>query len=348
MAKYKIALDAGHGSNTSGKRTPDGYREHWINVKTCNYLEKALKRCGFATYRSAWNDTDATDDADVALLTRQKNIKAANCDASVSCHANAYGSGWNSAEGVDTFYHEVVAWRNDSVALAKCVQKHIVDGTKQKDRGAKAQYLAMCDARSMGTKASILVEIGFMTNEREAKLMKGEAFCKEQAEEICHGICDYFKVPYVKSGEVVKETQKAETTKTETKINAYYKAYVGGWLAEVKNFNSTDDGYAGVYGKAITRLMAKASKGHIKYRVRRVGDSEYLPWVTDYSDYAGWEGKSIDGVQMSYNFEGHKIKYRVHIKGGSWLDWVTECGTGDNGYAGLKGKAIDGIQMEIV
>ena len=36
----KIAIDAGHGSQTAGKRTPDGYREHWINVKTAYYLEQ--------------------------------------------------------------------------------------------------------------------------------------------------------------------------------------------------------------------------------------------------------------------------------------------------------------------
>lgn len=33
MSKKMIAIDAGHGSNTAGKRTPDGYREHWINVE---------------------------------------------------------------------------------------------------------------------------------------------------------------------------------------------------------------------------------------------------------------------------------------------------------------------------
>ena len=40
----KIAVDAGHGSQTAGKRTPDGYREHWINVKTAYYLEQALQK----------------------------------------------------------------------------------------------------------------------------------------------------------------------------------------------------------------------------------------------------------------------------------------------------------------
>lgn len=362
MAKITVGIDCGHGSETSGKRTPDQYREHWINTKTCYYLDAALKRNGFATYKSAWNDTNAKDDVDVPLTTRQKNIKAAKCDISVSCHANAYGSDWNSAEGVDTFYHEVAAWRGDSVNLAKRVQKRLIEGTKQKDRGYKAQYLAMCDCKSMGTKASILVEIGFMTNKHEAELMKGEAFCKEQAEEICHGICDYYgkayKGPSTTTVTTTTTPAKAPTTTTtttttttsaSTKVNVYYKTYVGSeWLPEVKNYSSGDDGYAGIYGKAITRLMAKASTGDVEYRVHRVGDEEYLPWVTNYEDYAGWKGKSIDGLQMRYNKNGKKIKYRVHTKAGSWLDWVTEYGSGDNGYAGIYGQAIDGIQIQIV
>lgn len=347
MSKIKVAVDAGHGSSTAGKRTPDGYREHWINVTTAHYLAKALERNGFAVYKSAWNDRDAKDDTDVALTTRQKNIKNAKCDISVSCHANAYGSDWNSANGVDTFYHEVSSWRGDSVALAKCVQKHLPEGTKQKDRGYKSQYLAMCDCHSMNTKASILVEIGFMTNKDEAALMKTDKFCKEQAEEICHGICDYYKKTYVKEGGKVET--KTEAKPTTDKIDVFYASYVGlGWLDEVKNYGSGDDGYSGLFGKAITRIKAKASKGELEYRVRRIGDANYLPWVTQYTDYAGWNGEPLDKLQMRYKQNGKYVEYRVHTKGGAWLPWVREYGDGNEGYAGIPGQTIDGLQIRIV
>ena len=190
----KIAIDAGHYSNCPGKRTPDNYQEHIINVKTAYYCEQYLKSKGIETVRIGWDDTNSTDDADVSLSTRQKQIKNAKCDYSVSCHANAYGSGWNSANGVETLISNVASYQKDSLKFAQCIQNRLIQGTKQTNRGVKKQSLAMCNCKAMGTKASCLVEIGFMTNKVEADLMKTDAFCKEQGEDIAKGICDYLGI----------------------------------------------------------------------------------------------------------------------------------------------------------
>lgn len=197
-SKFKVAVDAGHGSNTAGKRTPDGWREHWINVCTASFCEQALKRCGIDVLRVAWDDNNAKDDEDVALSTRQKLIKANKCNVSVSFHANAYGNGWNDAQGVETLISDKAP--GDSRALANIVQSYLIKGTPQKNRGVKTQSLAMCNCTSLGVKAAILCEIGFMTNRAEADLMKTDKFCKEQAEEVAHGICDYLGVKYIAYG----------------------------------------------------------------------------------------------------------------------------------------------------
>ena len=76
----------------------------------------------------------------------------------------------------------------------------MAQGTPQKNRGVKTQSLAMCNCSALGVKAAILCEIGFMTNKAEADLMKTDKFCKEQAEEAAHGICDYLGVKYITSG----------------------------------------------------------------------------------------------------------------------------------------------------
>ncbi len=204
--KFKVAVDAGHGSNTAGKRTPDGFREHWINVCTASFCEQALRRCGIDVLRVAWDDNNAKDDEDVALSVRQKLIKANHCNVSVSFHANAAGSGgWSDANGVETLISN--KYPADSRNLANMVQKHLVEGTPQKNRGVKTQSLAMCNCNALGTKAAILVEIGFMTSKAEADLMKTDKFCKEQAEEVAHGICDYLGVKYIpiKEDSVISE-----------------------------------------------------------------------------------------------------------------------------------------------
>lgn len=196
----KINVDAGHGSNTAGKRTQDGYREHWINVMTAGFLAASLRRCGFDVMTTGFDDDDATDDPDISIASRQKAVKAGKCDASVSCHANAAGSGgWSSAEGVTTYIHSDATKAKNSIALSKVVQSELVNGTEQRDRGIGKGNLGMCNAAYMSCDYAILVEIGFMTNRIEAELLKSDKFCKEQAEDICRGICKFYNVTYVGS-----------------------------------------------------------------------------------------------------------------------------------------------------
>lgn len=193
-----VAIDAGHGSNTAGKRTPDGYREHWINVRCASYFDKAMKRCGISTIRIGWNDDNSKDDADISLVNRQKAVKNSGATASISFHANAHGSGaeWTSGQGIETLIHSDKLKANDSLNLANLVQAELIKGTAQKNRGVKTMELAMCNCVAMNTRASILIEIGFMTNKHEAELMKSEAFCKECAEETAKGVCNYLNVKY--------------------------------------------------------------------------------------------------------------------------------------------------------
>jgi len=188
-----VAVDAGHGSETAGKRTPDGYREHWINVNTARYCEEYLNSRGIRTVRIGWDDTNAGDDPDIGLTARQKLVKQAGCRLSVSMHANAYGNGWNNANGVETLVHSNAACRRDSLNLANFVQNRLVEGTQQSNRKVKTDRLSMCRADLMGTEASCLVEIGFMTNSREAELMKSQTFCREQGEDVARGVIDYLK-----------------------------------------------------------------------------------------------------------------------------------------------------------
>ncbi len=219
MSKIKIAVDAGHGSNTAGHRTPpmpsnidfekDGVidvkkgspiKEHIASVGVCVRLAEELTRNGFEVVKSGWNDAKASDDSDVPLNTRQAAIKKAGCKYSVSVHFNAYGDGatFNSAEGVSTYIHSNSSRVGNSKKLAEYVHKNLAKGTKQKDRGIKTAELAMCNCTSLGTKASILVELAFMTNLHEATNLMGNAnFWQECAEEICKGFCEMEGKTYI-------------------------------------------------------------------------------------------------------------------------------------------------------
>ncbi len=60
-------------------------------------------------------------------------------------------------------------------------------------------------------------------------------------------------------------------------------------------------------------------------------------------DYAGFTGAVTD---VAVHVSAGSVKYRVHIKGGNWLPYVTGCNINDavNGYAG-NGLEIDAVEV---
>ena len=78
------------------------------------------------------------------------------------------------------------------------------------------------------------------------------------------------------------------------------------------------------------------------YCVRTGG--KWLPTVKNLEDFAGIKGKAITDIAIKAT--SGSIKYRVHIKGGRWLPYVTGFNIYDdkNGYAG-NGKPIDAIEV---
>lgn len=217
----KIAIDAGHGSNTAGKRTPDGYREHWGNVKVASYFAAAMDRCGVAYIKTGWDDDNSKDDPDTRLSARQKAIRAARCDYSISFHFNACGNGktYNSGEGIETLISNKAP--GDSRRMAECIQAQLIKGTKQKNRGVKTQSLAMCNCSVMGTKASVLIECAFMTNKRESELMQSDAFCLECAEEAAKGFCNYVGIKYIASGATPAPQPATPSQPAQKPLGAY-------------------------------------------------------------------------------------------------------------------------------
>lgn len=182
----KIAIDDGHGMETAGKRTPafsDGsvMRENEFNRAVVSYLHDELIRNGFSVMLTAPEDTD------ISLATRVQRANAAHADYFISVHANAFGNGWNDANGVESFVHAL----NDAktTSLARCVQHELVRETGLRDRGVKENPTLYVLRKT--TMPAVLCECGFMTNVIEAKLLKSDAYRKKCAVAICRGICSY-------------------------------------------------------------------------------------------------------------------------------------------------------------
>lgn len=72
VTKFLLALDAGHGLPTPGRRIPANldpsqHQEWWLNQRICNYIAEAAKRYeGFEILRV----DDATGAEDVGMSVR--------------------------------------------------------------------------------------------------------------------------------------------------------------------------------------------------------------------------------------------------------------------------------------
>ena len=88
----------------------------------------------------------------------------------------------------------------------------------------------------------------------------------------------------------------------------------------------------------------KVEKPTLTYRV--YADGKWYSEVKGLSNIAGRKKQAISAIALKVS--RGKIRYRVHLLNGDWLDWVDgyDINDSNNGYAGIKGKVIDAIQVE--
>lgn len=111
----------------------------------------------------------------------------------------------------------------------------------------------------------------------------------------------------------------------------------------IKNggYNGWGDGTTPVTPTPDPAPTPVSSAPDVTYKVRAGG--KWLPEVKNLKNYAGLTGKAITDVAIKVS-KG-SIKYRAHVKGGSWLSWITKYDTSDlMGYAGI-GSPIDALEV---
>lgn len=92
-------------------------------------------------------------------------------------------------------------------------------------------------------------------------------------------------------------------------------------------------------------------KVRVRYALRNLNggwNAEVTDFGGGHDGFAGVPNGQHDLLYVKVDKGG--VKYRVHIVGGGWLDWVTKGDPNDtvNGCAGIPGRAIDGVQVYYV
>ena len=173
----KIALDAGHGMKTSGKQTPDGIKEWYLNDKVRDKIVNLLKGYNIE-FIFPDNNEGNTDES---LSSRRQMYIAKNADVMVSIHHNAASGKWNNATGV-----EVYTDKNSTAAdreLASLIYARLPKYTGLKGRGIKKENWSVINQNKI---PAVLVEGGFMDGKNDYPVItsdKGqEGYAKAVAE----------------------------------------------------------------------------------------------------------------------------------------------------------------------
>lgn len=223
-----LLLDAGHAKNTAGKKAPDSSFYEWEFNNNMQYkIKKRVEEHGIDVYLSNPSPDKVSD---IALSTRASNMnnywasKGKPKAVMISLHANAYGSGFNSSRGTETYVASNAS--TNSKNFAKCLNDEIVSTMKKLDSGAKDRGVKVNDFTVIykTNTPCALVEYGFYTNTNDLKILKNNQ--DDLVEATVKAICKYFNVTYKA---IQKETASSTSSSTGTQL---YAVCVGAYSYE--------------------------------------------------------------------------------------------------------------------
>lgn len=178
IGKADVVLDAGHGGKDQGASSGEAIEKDItleIAKKTKKLLEEAGCKVGMVR----------NDDTFVELGERAEYGNRKEAKVFVSIHCN---SAEGEANGIETFYTEQKG--EESQKLAQLLQKNVIAQTQARDREVKAEDYTVIVRTDM---PAALVEVGFLSDPEECKLLRQEDYQRKLAEGIAAGILAYLK-----------------------------------------------------------------------------------------------------------------------------------------------------------
>jgi N-acetylmuramoyl-L-alanine amidase len=219
--KRAVIIDPGHGGKDPGAIGPTGLKEKEVTLGIALYLEKLLKNTGIPTYLTR------SKDEFVYLENRTNFANQKNGFVFVSLHANSVLNHRPSAEGVETFVlsskyigasaRDVADRENRasrahpevdtdlaliiadleesanikySLDFAEIVQKKLAKYLKLENRGVKQAPFVVLKGANM---VAVIVEVGFISNPKEEKLLKTNKFRENAAQALFEAIKYYIE-----------------------------------------------------------------------------------------------------------------------------------------------------------
>lgn len=184
QAEKVVVLDPGHGGVYPGFEL-NGLVEKDIVLQVSLYTKALLEEKGYKVYLTRQKDEECSEESYIKDLSCRPAL-AHNVDADlfVSIHANAFPTNTN-VRGVEAYYFTPFRDKEAAEALGSAITAE----TGLPLRSSKfGNFKVLRDSRVPST----LVEVGYLTNREDAKLLASSEFQKKLAAGIVNGIIHYF------------------------------------------------------------------------------------------------------------------------------------------------------------
>jgi len=179
---FKIALNAGHGLNTAGKRClksidKNETREWTLNSRICNKIEEKLKAySGYSLIRL----DDTTGKTDISLKKRTDKANSFGADFYLSIHHNA-GIGGKSGGGVIAIVYKSIKDGSATQVWQKALYDKVAEKTNLRgNRSVPLQKQDLHEVRESNMPC-VLLECGFMDSTTDTPIILTDDFAEKVA-----------------------------------------------------------------------------------------------------------------------------------------------------------------------
>jgi len=186
LAGKTVVIDAGHGGKDPGVIGINGTREKDINLAIAKQLKIFLEQSGATVIMTRVDDRALDDNKRGDLSQRVELVKNNKATLCISIHANAFPR-LCSSHGAQTFFAGHI---EQSRILAESIQgqlRLILDNTDRQALQHKTAYIL----KNIEVPA-VVVEVGFLSNEEEERLLNEKAYQWKVAWAIFSGMAEYY------------------------------------------------------------------------------------------------------------------------------------------------------------
>ena len=182
-----ITLDPGHGGSDPGAIGASGLKEKQITLEISMRVKELLEKEGAKVYMTRTTDKDvyAANASDRAELQARVNVaEKHNSDLFLSLHINSSVN--KSVGGFSSYYYPKT---DNDLKIAKAIQDKFAKNFGVDNLGVRQANFYVVKRCSM---PATLLEMCFISNPKEEKLMKSKWFQKKTALLIVEGVKNYF------------------------------------------------------------------------------------------------------------------------------------------------------------